>query len=531
MPRTTITPDGSASGAGAEKFPQLKMTQKGQTMRVAALETEEIDGVRQVTPWYEWAHQLKAPVIQDGQALKRKIKTRTGEQLAWDLEFKGGHICLGDKEVLRTKGMDPENCPTCEAARLHKEIAQFMPEVRYAMNVLVYSTQHGGWQFAQPFGASVLVWAFPASRFAKLVTLQQKLAGEGRTLLDVDLALGPCDDPGYQRYEIDALRDVPGWRLGLDQGNRAFYDYCMQVWAVRATDEQLRLACGTPKTNRDYIRRDIEETVKQWAIAKRQDGTPLEHDPFGSQFTGQPPMQQGIAGLMDELGQPGAAPLVPPPAAPSMDWGGMNAAPAPGTAAPAAPAPQPGFAPITPPGTGAPVASPGGLEHFAPQAPAAPGDALAQAMVPPTAPSPSPVMSPPVPPATPMAPPAPGSTPPAPAVPAVAPAVPPAAPSQAAPSPSMPPVPAPPAPAAPAPTVAAPVPPAAPAPAPAAPGAPPPTPPVSASATPPAPPAVPAAAAPAVPDADLFAGLGAPAPANGQPAGDTSFDALLNLGT
>lgn len=373
MPRTSITAD--IPGGGAERPPILKMSAKGEVQRLALWDIEvKPDGSREISPWFEWVHNMKAPEVKDGVALKEKVKGKDGsETLKWKLAFVGAHICLGDGSVLAQKGMDPANCPTCEAVRRNRDLGGWAAELRYAMNVIRYSIRPDGYALVAPPSAQILPWAFPVSRMRQLRELSQKVAndvvpdGRGGTrpksLMDVDILLGPCEDPGYQRYPIDRLDGPPAW------AHPQVMSVLQELWfgdngANRFSDEKLQAACGRIQTNRAYLEADIRKGEDAWNTALHAGAVPAA-DPMAAAFQGNRGLAEmntsldAMAQQAAQLGQPQAAPVADP-----FSGGPGVAQPA---AAPAA-AGQPAAA--------APVA-PGVVDPFAPQ-----GQALQQAAAP-----------------------------------------------------------------------------------------------------------------------------------------------------
>ena len=174
------------------------------------------------------------------------------------------------------------------------------------------------------------MWSFTEKRFNRLDDLNRKLEERGELqfrrpdgsvgvrpydITDVDLLLGPCNDHRMQKYEIDVAEGLAMWRR-----SPATIQYIQQLWlgaGMRATDEQLQLACGRPVTNRNYLDSDIQKAVSGWTKALRGGPAPTV-DPFGASFGGQQGQQDMAAGMgqmADELATP---PVPQPPMQPQM---------------------------------------------------------------------------------------------------------------------------------------------------------------------------------------------------------------------
>src|SRR5215475_940257 len=218
MPRVPILPENRTAG-DAERVPTLKFTTKGECQRILCLETVIVEGKRVVAPVQVWVHTFKAPKIMDGQPLQKLRDSKDPSKgMEWDLDFIGESLCLGDSETMRGKGSDPANCLSCRA---NKDYPEFVPppKMYFCMNVLRYVIQAGKtWNVARPFQANVVPWKLTEKRFNKLIEISQELANgtvqvfTGQTVAKdlslVDLRLGPCEDTGYQKYEIAVAEGI-----------------------------------------------------------------------------------------------------------------------------------------------------------------------------------------------------------------------------------------------------------------------------------------------------------------------------------
>jgi HAMP domain-containing protein len=287
--------------------------------------------------------------------------------MEWDLDFIGQSLCLGNQDRMLGKGSDPENCITCRANR---DCPEFVPppQVYYAMNVLRYATVPGSFNVARPFQAGIVAWKLTERRFNKLVDVGQELANgtlqlfTGQTVAKdlslVDLRLGPCEDTGYQKYEIAVAEGVAVARSG-----QQIQDYVVRnIWGVpenRATDEQLEEVCGRRQANLTYLQADIDRCLDQWRQAKRAGGP--GQDNLGQLNGAGQDATAGLAGLLDEVSAPETA------AAPAADSPFDAPQPDSSTATSVASSAAEPLLPPSPAEQEA-AAGPGGLGQFAPPA-------------------------------------------------------------------------------------------------------------------------------------------------------------------
>jgi hypothetical protein len=186
MPKVTFSSDNKVQQGN--DYPRLKL-EHGERALIVCIEPE---------PEMEYVHTLRAPEIgPDGRVIKEMKQGKKGEYEAAKLEFIGQHLCFGNFDKMVDKGADPDNCPTCKAALEGDGIDQALP--RYAMHVLRYNLQPGGFAIREPFGVTTEAWVYAASRFNALVDLAQ----EWGDLRKHDLKLGPCENKNFQKYDIN----------------------------------------------------------------------------------------------------------------------------------------------------------------------------------------------------------------------------------------------------------------------------------------------------------------------------------------
>lgn len=242
MPTLSFTPENRREQNN--DFPKLKL-KLGERKRIVCIED----------PTFAYVHTLRAPKIQDGQAIKEEKKRRDGTTFVdYVRDFVGRPLCLGDEGILADKGSDPGNCPACARAAETDEVLP--PERRFAMPVIVYRTKPGGFEVANPFSVDLVVWGFTEGTFGKLVEVSQ-ICG---SLLEHDLLLGPCQPPeAFQKFDIGY---APTTAFTGDE-NR-------QMLIAETVKEQrpanLEAACGR-KVERRWLEDDLNKIADRWRVA------------------------------------------------------------------------------------------------------------------------------------------------------------------------------------------------------------------------------------------------------------------------
>jgi hypothetical protein len=303
MPRVTVDETNKAAGT-ADLFPKIVLGD-GERCRINA-------GLEQ--PVVEWVHELRAPKIENGQAVKvEKKRKKGGTYFDYEYEFVGRPLCTGDFATLADKGVDYEHCLACSESRQGKVSP---PKRRFAVNVLRYSLRPGSWAPAQPFTVTVVAWTFTENIFNKLVEFKGQLVGpdgqpllrpdgKPQTLRDHDLLLGPPEEPTYyQRYPIQLANEA--WIYA----NADLTRLCAEVWngqGNRATDEQLSALCGR-QARPDWIKVDLDRVREKYAIAERG-GSPAASDPMGAAMDNSGALTAGLDSLLGS--QPAAVPQQP----------------------------------------------------------------------------------------------------------------------------------------------------------------------------------------------------------------------------
>jgi len=294
MPQLDFSPENRReTNSRAENLLKLKV---GESARVVMLER----------PTFAWVHNLRAPKIVNGQAVKvmKKRKGSEEEYADFDYDFIGRPLCLGDYGVIKDKGTDEKHCPACQAAVEGGEVAK--PERRFAVNLIRYNTKADG-SLINPFGCSCVIWAFTEGVWDKLFDIAQ----EHGDLIGRDLLLGPCEPPEhFQRLKAINVgaRDV--WKLDQVKG------IVVETFKNNRDPDLENRAIGRP-VERRWMERDILNVAERWRIAN---GTPSPTD--GTEGLGASTLTAGLDGLLNEAAsasnsitvtqQQGAAPAVEP---------------------------------------------------------------------------------------------------------------------------------------------------------------------------------------------------------------------------
>lgn len=249
MPKLTFSSD-NVKKSGTD-FPRVKLEQ-GATWRIVVIEKE---------PTYAWTHRMVKPKFSPvtGRMQMKEITRRSGEKVEVpDLDFVGSPICHGNIDVLDDKGVDPDHCPICREYTKNPE--QFSaPERRFAVHVLKYATKAGGAQLASPFSVESRVWVMSENRFAKVTQVITEWGGDPT---QVDLVLGPCNNAGFQNYEIAA-----GQRCEMRSGPDADDRLRRAVETFRENHvEDLEPYCGR-QTELRWINSDIDDIKAAWRKA------------------------------------------------------------------------------------------------------------------------------------------------------------------------------------------------------------------------------------------------------------------------
>lgn len=240
MPKVSLTQENKQQQN--TQYPKLTL-EHGERALIVLIETE---------PEQEYRHILEAPEIgPDGKVLKEERKKKDGSPYeTTKKEFVGQHLCFGDFNVMSEKGADPDNCPTCAAAKENDGIGLAKPH--YALHVIKYSLQPGGWTLRDPFNVECLAWVFSPSRLNTLIDF----ATEWGNLMEHDLKLGPCENKGYQKYDINVANSAQ-WLL--DEKRK---DFVAQTYVNNKTDDLSALIAR--RITKPQALEDIQKVLERY---------------------------------------------------------------------------------------------------------------------------------------------------------------------------------------------------------------------------------------------------------------------------
>lgn len=258
---------------GGERFPRIKMNEKGEKKRITLIEE----------PWREYVHYLKAPIFDTdtGKPVKEARTKRDGTPYETDkLDFVSQPICLGDEVTLQTSGLDPKNCPACEAAEKSKGDIPG-PVQRFAVNVIDYDLRGSGWDLKQPFSADVKIWAFTGRIYDEIEGYQREIGD----LRKHDITL-ECEDPFWNRNKM-------GFRMEAGYANapKGYIKELLTTEGNKATDAQLKDACGRD-TPRSRMQEDCDTVLRAYAR--------LHNEGFAADLPAHSDLQAGIDELLGE---------------------------------------------------------------------------------------------------------------------------------------------------------------------------------------------------------------------------------------
>lgn len=260
MPKGTFD-DTLKSAPEVEPFAYLEVKNQGQLARLFIPRDEGT---------WEWVHTLRAPILDINNLPVIEVKKRKDNTTytAFVDDFVAQRICLGDPDVLKERGLDPDHCPMCKAAA--DGLKGAMPERRFALVVVRYATQGEG-QLRNPPSADVLIWKLSQKMYNAL----QGQRADIRELREMeqdapcewnmaDIVI-ECTSPEFHRTEFRAPK-----RSGYHTHApiKAYIDALLADPANLPTDDQLRLACARPGVYA-YMKADAEKAMKRWARADR----------------------------------------------------------------------------------------------------------------------------------------------------------------------------------------------------------------------------------------------------------------------
>lgn len=268
MPQMSFTSSNRANEI--ENFPKLKLENK-ESARIVVLHAPEA----------AFVHNLRAPKIVNGQVQHK------GEEM--DYEFIGNPICIGDDNIIKERTLDAKNCPACKAAQEQPDMFS-APKRRYATHV--YQYQSNGTTKAPVDGAgSVKVWAFADQKFGELIDIYESANEESDTPvgpLDLDLLLGPCENPMFQKFKI-----IPGQKAAWKAKPETRERFESTVASNKSKD--LYRYIGR-KMGADFMEDKVAEVRRKWAQAKNHSGEDASDGFASAERNG---LEAGLAGLLD----------------------------------------------------------------------------------------------------------------------------------------------------------------------------------------------------------------------------------------
>lgn len=309
-----------------DQYPKLKL-EHNERARVCIVEPQPTAG---------FLHTLKAPQVMEGQVVMKPVKQKDGTYKEMVVEdFIGRHLCFGNLNVLAEKGKDLDNCPTCQKAQESDAIGGATRA--FAVHVIRYKIQHGGFIPQSPFGADLVAWRFADKVFNSLVDIATEHGGD---LRKKDLLLGPCENVNFQKYDINVGSDAH-W-LGSPEN----LEYVKALYANNKSEDLTPLI--SRKVTREQAMEDVSKVLHRHAIINGTAST--THAPMGAAAVSQSmDLDTMLSGGGDPLSGPAAAAPAadptpaPTPSAPMEDpWATPTPTPSPDLpAAPAEPAPTP----------------------------------------------------------------------------------------------------------------------------------------------------------------------------------------------
>lgn len=253
-----------------DNFPRLKLDQD-ESARIAIFEAPE----------FGFVHNLRTPKLINGVPQYKSGKDGKEEL---DFDFVSNPICLGDVNVLQDRGIDPKNCPACEAASREPDMFQ-KPKRRFAMHVFQYAT-NGTSKPTKNFQGSVKVWSFTDQKFAEIADL----AGEapGGNIQNVDLILGPCENKMFQKFKIISSPQVK-WQES-ETTKSTFQEVIEENRA-----EDLDFFLGRPVKKKEYLEDDLDKVRRNWRTVRGNSNETSSDNLVGAERN----LDAGLSGLLD----------------------------------------------------------------------------------------------------------------------------------------------------------------------------------------------------------------------------------------
>lgn len=296
MPQIDFTPENRRESASRAETLKIKLNE---TVRIVMFEL----------PTFAWTHTLRAPKIVNGKAVKEIKKKGTDEEyLDYVMDFIGRPLCPGDYGILADKGVDPKNCPACEAAVKGGEVPK--PERRFAVNVIRYGLNRDG-GLVSPFSCTCIPWVFSEGVWDKLYIISQ----EHGDLKGKDLVFGNCQPPEhFQRFDIHAgAKDI--WKA-----DKRITEIVVETYRNNRVEDLEERAIAR-RVEKRFMERDLDTIAERWRYANR---TPS--GPDGAEAATSQSLTEGLDDLLNTAAAPPAS--APPVSPDSVDLTDLLSAPA-----------------------------------------------------------------------------------------------------------------------------------------------------------------------------------------------------------
>lgn len=267
MPQMKFTTENKKASVNYD-YPKMKL-KNGERARIAVLQEPEV----------QYVHNFRKPVIEAGRPKMETAKRRDNSEYQTNvMKFIRNPICRGDFSKLEDAGIDPVNCPACKMAKEHPDWMA-APKRRFAMHVLRYRTKSGSFAVADPFAVETLVWSFTDRVFGKLVEYGEEVGD----LKNADLLLGPCENEGFQKFDI-TIGTKAEWQA--DDETRKLSARTLKGGLI----PDLNVAIGNSQTEA-YMKTDLEEIQEAWVAVQgnvREESSGSLSDGLGDLFDSKP---------------------------------------------------------------------------------------------------------------------------------------------------------------------------------------------------------------------------------------------------
>lgn len=255
-----------------DNFPRLKLDQD-ETARIAIYSDPE----------YGFVHNLRQPKLVNG---RPQYKPGRDGKEELDFDFVSNPICMGDLGVLVDRGIDPKNCPACEAASKEPDMFQ-KPKRRFAMHVFQYNT-NGTSKPTKNLQGSVKVWSFTDQKFAEIADLASE--APGGDIKNVDLILGPCENKMFQKFKIISSPLVK-WK----ENEELFNEITEENKA-----EDLEFFLGRPVKKKEYLLDDLDKVRATWRKMRGEANETASDNLVGAERN----LDAGLANIIDTVPTP-----------------------------------------------------------------------------------------------------------------------------------------------------------------------------------------------------------------------------------